>query len=78
MKNVLHDIVEIRTLRKGSGRDTPDSVINELLSGGWILLGMYTTCYDHISFPNEQNAHIILGRPSSVSSDRPEEEGTDR
>lgn len=78
MKNILHDIVEVRTISKANGPVSSDSAINELLSEGWVILGIYTTCYDPVGFPSEQSAHVILGRPRAVPNRFPEREGGDR
>ncbi len=43
-----------------SGSIATDEV-NKLLSRGWKLLKIYTTCYDHVIAPQQQTIHYVLG-----------------
>ncbi|MBO0555729.1 hypothetical protein EXQ37_11115 [Clostridium botulinum] len=67
----LSDIIKIQeVITQGfttSSSNKASENVNKLLNEGWILLKIYTTCYDDEVFPNQQTLHYVLGLPKSLS-----------
>lgn len=60
LDNTLASIVEIVTLSQ-------TSEVNERLKKGWVLLKIFTTCYDTVgSGVNHQTCYCVLGRTALV------------
>lgn len=63
--HLFYDIYQVKEITSqnyfdGAGLGAVDKV-NELLSQGWILLKIYTTCYDYKVAPQQQIIHYVLG-----------------
>lgn len=61
----LHDIERVTEITSNGYSSISGSIavdeVNKLLSRGWKLLKIYTTCYDHDIAPQQQTIHYVLG-----------------